>query len=125
MFYDSKGLERRFDRRLEISLPILLSGLIVNSKNISSAGVYFEAVIDNSKRYYAGKSVDFEIVAKTTTHLLPSRKIRLGGNGTIMRKTLIKSNQHNKVWGIALRFNEKLEIIYEDTDFSDWQLEVF
>ena len=117
----SKGLEKRTDRRLELSLPILLSCHIVQSKNISSTGVYFEVVTDTSKRYYIGQGVDFEIDAKTTTLLLPSKKIRLRGNGTIVRKTLIKSSRHNKVWGIALRFNEKLEIVYGYTDFSDTQ----
>ncbi len=110
--------DRRLQRRLDLSLLILLPNHKVESKNISSAGVYFEMVTtDDSKGFYHGKSVSFEIVAETTSSMLPMRTIRLSGSGKIVRKTLLSSSLHKKIWGIAVRFDEKLEIVYDPIGF--------
>ncbi|GJQ60838.1 MAG: hypothetical protein D8M57_08265 [Candidatus Scalindua sp. AMX11] len=113
-----KGLERRLQGRLELSLFILLPNQKVKSKNISSAGVYFEIVTEYSKGFCLGKSVTFEIVAETTSTMFPLRTIRLSGSGKVIRKTPIGSSLHKKVWGVAVRFDERLEIIYDSIEFS-------
>jgi hypothetical protein len=112
-----EGIERRLQKRLELSLLVLLPNQKVKSKNISSVGVYFEMVTDYNRAYYLGKSVKFEIVAETTSTMLPLRTIRLAGSGKIIRKTLISSSLHEKVWGIAVRFDERLEIVYDPIGF--------
>ncbi|GJQ58506.1 MAG: hypothetical protein SCALA701_13070 [Candidatus Scalindua sp.] len=114
---EAKCIERRAQKRLELSLLVLLPNQKVKSKNISSAGVYFEIVADYNRAYYLGKSVKFEIVAATTSTMLPLRSIRLSGSGKIIRKALIRSSLHEKVWGIAVRFDERLEIVYDPIGF--------
>ncbi|MDR4504375.1 MAG: hypothetical protein MRK01_06215 [Candidatus Scalindua sp.] len=114
------GLERRLHRRLDLSLLILLPDQKAESKNISSAGVYFEMITDYRKRYHLGESVGFEIVAETTSTMLPMRTLRLSGSGKIIRKTLIHNGLYKKVWGIAVQFDERLAIVYDPVDFPHY-----
>ncbi len=109
----SKGIERRFYKRREFSMPMMLSSHKVELKNVSSTGIYFEVVTDNAEYFCTEKSISFELLAKTSTPTLPGRTIRLGGNGNIVRYTLINSCQHKKRWGIALKFNDKLDILFD------------
>ena len=60
-----KRTERRVDKRLERPLQITLLDHKVNSGNISPGGVYFEVVADNIELFSLGRTVEFEILAKT------------------------------------------------------------
>ncbi|MCP5005847.1 MAG: hypothetical protein GY941_18210 [Planctomycetes bacterium] len=118
MLSETKGLERRLHRRLELSLLILLPGQKVESKNISSAGVYFEMDSDHyDDVYYPGRNVCFEIMAEVPSAALPVRSVWLSGRGKILRKTLINTAQHENGWGIAIQFNERLEIAHDPICF--------
>ena len=44
------------DKRFELSLPIMLFGHEVKSKNISPGGVYFEETADNIEEYSLGET---------------------------------------------------------------------
>ncbi len=105
------GIERRLFKRLRLSLPIIISNRKVESKNISSTGVYFELITGDTDQFQLGESVKFEVLTKTSLPMLPSRMIRLGGSGKIIRKDVVSSSQHEKKFGIALRFNKRLEIL--------------
>ncbi len=105
-----KRTERRGDKRLERPLQITLLDHKVNLENISPEGVYFEVVTDNIELFSLGRTVEFEILAKTYTPVSPSGTIRLKGSGEIIRNNKIG----NKKYGIALRFNEKLEILFDN-----------
>ncbi len=103
-----KRTERRVDKRLERPLQITLLDHKVNLENISPGGVYFEVVTDNIEPCYLGRIVEFEILAKTYTPVSPSGTIRLKGRGKIIRN----NKTGNQKYGIALRFSEKLEILF-------------
>lgn len=107
-----KGKEKRHYKRLRLSLPIMLLNKKIESKNISSMGVYFEIIMENREQLRLGKRVDFEILAKTSSHMLPSRTIRLGGSGEVIRSVVITGSQEEKRYGVALKFNKKLEILF-------------
>ncbi|MDR4498819.1 MAG: hypothetical protein MRK02_13005 [Candidatus Scalindua sp.] len=96
---------------MELHLPILILNLKVESKNISSTGVYFETTIDNSPLFQPGKKVNLKIVANTSLSMLPSKTVKLTGNGEIIRNTILSDSHHAKKLGIALRFEKKLEIL--------------
>ncbi len=102
--------ERRGDKRLERPLQITLLDHKVNSGNISPGGVYFEVVTDNIELFSLGRTVEFEILAKTYTPVSPSGTIRLKGSGKIIRN----NKTGNEKYGIALTFSEKLEIIFDN-----------
>jgi hypothetical protein len=105
-----KRTERRGDKRLEHPLQITLLDYKVNLENISPGGVYFEVVMDNIELFPLGRTVEFEILAKTYTPMSPSGTIRLKGRGKIIRN----NKTGNKKYGIALRFSEKLEILFDN-----------
>ena len=107
-----KGEEKRQYRRLSLSLPIMVFNGKVESKNISSTGVYFEVVPENAKLFQVGKRVVFEILAKTSSPLLPERTIRLGGRGEVIRNELVGSCTEERKCGVAFKFNKKLEILF-------------
>ena len=108
----SKGIERRVDKRLGLSLPIMLLDHKVKSKNISSGGVYFEETADNIEEYSPGKTTTIKIITSVSTHGLPSKTVRLTGVGMIMRIDKIDTNHNGngKKFGVALKFSEKLKL---------------
>ncbi len=106
----SKGIERRADKRLGLSLPITLLDHKVKSKNISSGGVYFEETADNIGEYSPGKSTTIKIVTSVSTHGLPDKTVKLTGAGMIMRIVKIDINHNGKKFGVALKFSEKLKL---------------
>ncbi|MDR4497599.1 MAG: hypothetical protein MRK02_06710 [Candidatus Scalindua sp.] len=106
-----KGEEKRHYRRLCLSLPIMVLNRKVESKNISSTGVYFEVLPENIKLFQVGTRVEFEILAKTSSPMLPERTIRLGGSGEVIRNEIVGSCPEERKCGVALKFNKKLEIL--------------
>ncbi|MDR4503862.1 MAG: hypothetical protein MRK01_03600 [Candidatus Scalindua sp.] len=107
-----EGKEKRHYRRLGLSLPIMLLNKKIESTNISSTGVYFEVTMENREQFQLGKRIDFEILAKTSSPMLPSRTIRLGGSGEVIRSVIVEDSQKKKKYGVALKFNKKLEILF-------------
>ncbi|GJQ58414.1 MAG: hypothetical protein D8M57_14695 [Candidatus Scalindua sp. AMX11] len=107
-----EGEEKRHYRRLSLSLPIMLFNKKVESKNISSTGVYFEIITKNREQLQLGEKVDFEILAKTSSPMIPSRTIRLGGSGEVIRNVIVESSQDEQRCGVALKFCKKLEILF-------------
>ncbi len=107
--YFSKGIERRVDKRLELSLPITLLDHEVKSKNISSGGVYFVVTSDDIEAYSPGKTSPVKIVTSVSTPELPSRTVELTGIGTITRIDKIDDHKGKK-FGVALKFSEKLNV---------------
>jgi hypothetical protein len=107
----SRGIERRVDKRLEISLPIMLLNHKVKSKNISPGGVYFEETADNIEEYSLGETTLIRIVTSVSTPGLPSKTVELTGIGMIMRIDKIDARHKGKRFGVALKFSEKPEIM--------------
>lgn len=105
-----KEIERRADKRLELSLPITLFDHEVKSRNISPGGVYFEETADNIKDYSLGKTTTIKIVTSISTYGLPSKTVILTGVGMVMRIDKIDTNNNGKKFGVALKFSEKLKL---------------
>ncbi len=110
MTASTKGIERRVDKRLELSLPIKLLNQEVKSKNISPGGVYFEVTADNIEEYFLGKTTMIRIVTNVSTHGLPSKIVELTGIGMIIRIDKIDARNKGKKFGVALKFSERPEI---------------
>ncbi len=108
--YFSKGIERRVDKRLELSLPITLLDHRVRSQNISSGGVYFVVTSDDIEAYSPGKTSPVEVVTSVFTPGLPSKSIKLTGSGIIVRVDKIDINHNGKKFGVALKFSERLKV---------------
>ncbi len=106
----SKGIERRVDKRLGLSLPISILNHKVKSKNISSGGLYFEVTADNVEEYSLAKTTTIKIVTSVSTPGLPSKTVKLTGVGMIIRIDRVDINHNGKKFGVALKFSEKLKL---------------
>ncbi len=106
----SKGIERRVDKRLGLSLPITLLDHKVKSKIISSGGFYFEVTADDIEDYSLGKTTTIKILTSVSTPGLPSKTVRLTGIGMIIRIDRVDTNHNGKKFGVALKFSEKLKL---------------
>ncbi len=110
MSNSTKGIERRSDKRLGISLPMSIRDHKVKSKNISSGGVYFEVTADDIEDYSLGKTTTIKIVTSVSTPGLPGKTVRLTGVGMIIRIDRVDINHNGKKFGVALKFSEKLKL---------------
>ncbi|HDY68973.1 MAG TPA: PilZ domain-containing protein [Candidatus Scalindua sp.] len=127
-----KGTEKRFDKRLEISLPIRLLDDKFISKNISPGGIYFEVITDDIEKYSPGKIITIEITASTSTHEISSQIIKLTGIGVITRidklfsdpacflapwRHAAKARRRGEKLGVALKFSNKLELSVKNANY--------
>ncbi len=134
-----KGTEKRFDKRLEISLPIRLLDDKVISKNISPGGIYFEVITDDIEKYSPGKIITIEITASTSTHEISNQIIKLTGIGVITRidklfsdpafllsqraagaatfAATVQESRRGEKLGVALKFSNKLELSVKNANY--------
>ena len=127
-----KGTEKRFDKRLEISLPIRLLDDKVISKNISPGGIYFEVITDDIEKYSPGKIITIEITASTSTHKISNQIIKLTGIGVItridklffhpafllsQRAATVQESRRGEKLGVALKFSNKLELSVKNANY--------
>ncbi len=108
--HPSEGNERRNEKRLELSLPMMLLDHKVKTKNIGQGGVYFEVMANNIEKYSLGRTIKIEVAADTSTATLPGMVIKLTGIGEIVRTEEINPNRHDTKLGVALKFKEKLKV---------------
>lgn len=105
-----KGSERRAEKRLSLSLPIIFLDQKVKSKNISPGGVYFELITNDIKMYSPGKTIKIEVLVNTSRPVIPNRIVRLTGVGMIVRANEMEIINNSRRLGIALKFVEILRI---------------
>ena len=107
---DSTMKERRSYKRLDLALPISLHSHKGKSENISNGGVYLEMTTENFEKFSKGKIMKFEVTAKTSKIGFENRILELSTRGVILRADKIPSRNNETRLGIAMEFNEKLEI---------------
>ncbi len=127
-----RGTEKRFGKRLEISLPIRLLDDKVISKNISPGGIYFEVITDDIEKYSPGKIITIEITASTSTHEISNQIIKLTGIGMItridklfsnpafllsQRAATVQESRRGEKLGVALKFSSKLELSLKTANY--------
>ncbi len=113
---DKKEFDRRIDKRLELPLQISLYDQNGKTINISATGVYFEVITEDIEAFSPGATIPIRITADTSTPGNGEGKIKLNGNGTIIRNKIRNiTGHHNKV-SVAVQFNENLNI----SDVSIW-----
>jgi hypothetical protein len=110
-------IERRFEKRLDISLPITLLDSKAISKNVSPGGLYFEVVTDDIERYSPGKPTKVEITAITSTHEISGQVVKLTGIGVVTRADKLFSDRHGEKLGVALKFSKKLDLTVKGTNY--------
>jgi len=117
--YDDKGddmqtakkdPDRRIDDRIELPLQITLYDQSGKTINISATGVYFEVITDDIEAFAIGATIPIRIAADTSTPGNGEGKIKLNGNGIVIRSEIKNVTSHGIEIGVAVQFAEHLNI---------------
>ncbi len=100
----------RIDQRLELPLQISLYDQSGKTINISATGVYFEVITEDIDAFSPGATIPIQITADTSTSGNGERKIKLNGNGTVIRNKIKNVTSHGNELGVAVQFNEHLNV---------------
>ncbi len=106
--------DKRINTRLDLSLEISLPDQKGKTINVSASGVYFEVVTDEVDTFAIGTMLPVKIAAITATPGFEERKIKLNGNGCIVRNDIKEVTSRGNKLCIALKFNDSLNIVPND-----------
>ncbi|MHC4453417.1 MAG: hypothetical protein ACYSWS_01815 [Planctomycetota bacterium] len=106
--YDS---DKRTNTRLDLSLEISLPDQNGRTINISPCGVYFEVITNDIDAFAIGTILPVQIAASTTTPGFEDRKIKLDGNGLVVRNDIKEVTDCGSKLCIALQFKNTLSIV--------------
>jgi hypothetical protein len=107
-----EGSERRTEKRVERSLPITISGCVVETKNISPKGVYFEIATKDVENYQLGKEMVVYIEGIYSEPVLTETRVWVTVSGVIVRIDDKGCSNHYKNLGVALRFDSKPDVFF-------------
>jgi len=102
--------DRRLDERLELPLQMSLYDQSGKAVNISAAGVYFEVITEDIEPFSPGATIPIQITAETSAPGIGKRKIKLNGNGTVIRNKIKNVTSHGSELGVAVQFNKQLDV---------------
>ncbi len=110
---DRRCNPRRRNKRVNLSFEISLPDQDGKTINISASGVYFEVITNDIEAFTPGTIIPIQITATTTTPGFEERKIKLKGEGSIVRNNIEEVTSHGNRVGVALKFTDKLNIVVE------------
>ncbi len=102
--------ERRIDKRLELPLQMSLYDQSGKAVNISTAGVYFEIITEDIELFSPGATIPIQITAETSAPDTGERKIKLNGNGTVIRNKIKNVTSRGSELGVAVQFSKQLDV---------------
>ena len=105
-----KEIERRTEQRIELSLPITFFDQKVETKNVSSDGVYFKVITSNIGNYSLGKVFIIGIETANFMSALSGEKAEHTGFGVIVRVDEIYTTNHDIKLGVAMKFSERINM---------------
>ncbi len=106
-----KDSDKRDNERIDLSFLISLPGQNGKTKNISASGVYFEVITNDIEAFAPGTTIPIQITAITATPGFEERKIKLKGEGCVIRNSIEDVTSHGNRVGVALEFKDKLNIL--------------
>ncbi len=106
--------DKRDNTRLDLSLEISLPNQNGKTINISASGVYFEVLTNDIDAFAIGTTLPIKIAATTTTPGFEERKIKLNGNGCVVRSDIKEVTSRGNKLCIALQFKDTLGIVPND-----------
>ncbi len=105
--------DKRSNKRINLSFLISLPGQNGKTKNISASGVYFEVITNDTEAFTPGTIIPVQITATTTTHGFEERRIKLKGEGCVVRNSIEDVTTHGNRVEVALEFKDKLNILHD------------
>src|SRR3989339_2045870 len=108
MLVKERDSDKRNHRRMDLPFLISLPGQDGKTKNISASGVYFEIITNDIEAFAPGTIIPIQITATTTTPGFEERKIKLNGQGCVVRNSIEVVTGRGSRLGVALEFKDKL-----------------
>ncbi len=106
-----RGSDKRNNARLDFSMEISLPDQNGKTINVSAGGVYFEVIKEDTDVFDIGAILPIQIVAHTTTPGFEERKIKLSGNGYVVRSDIKEVTSHGNKLCTALKFEDTLSVV--------------
>ena len=113
VLYKEIYYDKRINERLDLALQILLLDHEGETKNISASGVYFEVITKKQGTFIPGTKITVQINVVITTPGLDGSGIKIKGSGFIVRSETKDVTVRGNRLGVALRFDEKLDIVVD------------
>ncbi len=104
------SVEHRTTERMDLALQISIPGQEGKTINISASGVYFEVVTSDLNAFSPGTTMPIEINAVANTPGCDERKVKLQGQGFIVRNDIKDVTGNGNRLGVALEFKDKFDI---------------
>ncbi len=105
--------DKRLNERLNLALQISLIDHKGETENISASGVYFEVITKKREAFFPGTIIAVQINVIITTPGLEGRGIKITGRGFVVRNDIKDVTLRGDRLGIALKFDEKLNILVD------------
>jgi len=107
------GAEHRTTERMDLALQMSTQDQEGKTVNISASGVYFEVVTSDMNAFSTGTTLPIKIDAVTNTPGCDERKVKLSGQGLIVRNEIKDVTSDGNRLGVALEFKDRLEILVD------------
>jgi len=107
------GAEHRTTERMDLALQMSTQDQEGKTINISASGVYFEIVTSDINAFSPGTTLPIKIDAVTNTPGCDERKVKLSGQGLIVRNEIKDVTSDGNRLGVALEFKDRLEILVD------------
>lgn len=105
-----RGIEERSEKRLKLSLPMMLFDSEMKTKNISPHGVYFEVTTKDVESYSIGEEIVVQIEGIGPKSMIPGKAVLIYGLGLIVRADEIYATNHYKILGVGMKFSKGLKV---------------
>ncbi len=110
---ERKGNARRSCERLNCSFEILIPGHNGKTVNVSASGVYFEVFTKKREVFFPGTIIAVQINLLISTPGLEGSGIKITGSGFVVRNEIKDVTSRGNRLGVALKFDEKLNILVD------------
>ncbi len=107
---EKKDSDKRVDERIELPLQMSLYDQSGKEVNISAAGVYFEVITEDIEAFSPGATIPIQITAETSASGIGEGKIKLNGNGTVIRNKIKNVTSQGNELGVAVQFKKQLNV---------------
>ncbi len=102
--------EHRTTGRMDLALQISVPDQEGETVNISASGVYFEVITSELNSFSHGTTISIVINAVTNTPGCEERRVKLQGQGFVVRSDIKDVTSQGNRLGVALEFKDKVNI---------------
>ncbi len=110
-----EGSEHRATERMDLALQISVPSQEGETVNISASGVYFEVITSELNSFSHGTTISIVINAVTNTPGCEERRVKLQGQGFVVRSDIKNVTSQSDRLGVASEFKDELDTSSDGT----------